>query len=234
MQHDRLTPEELAAMPAKTKKNQAVVDLYLEHDFLTAYAMHTDMRVEECPEGAVGNHNEWEIHGDFQKDFLISQGLEPKHRLLEVGCGTGRLARKVVPYLDAGCYWGVDLSDNALGHAMDLSVREQWHVKQPVFSHEYPPFVIDFAWAFSVLIHIPEWEIRNIMHRVAKLMHKGSQFLFSFVPEKVSIRTGLKQFRATLDVYKNACTDAGLSFEEIPWPHQQHIALARRVDLGSS
>jgi SAM-dependent methyltransferase len=234
MQHDRLTPEELAAMPAKTKKNPAVVDLYLKHDFLTAYAMHTDMRVGECPEGAVGNHLEWDTHGEYQKDFLISRGLKPNHRLLEIGCGTGRLARKVVPYLDFGNYCGVDISEAALEYARELADREGWASNQPVFSMDYPKVYFDFGWAFSVMIHLPEWEIKNIMRRVAKLMRKHSQFLFSFVPEKVSIRTGLKQFRETLAVYKNACTDAGLSFEEIPWPHQQHIALARRVDLGSS
>ena len=58
MQHDRLTQEELDALPAKTKKHQNVMDLYLAHDYITAYSMHTDMRVAESPEGAIGNHLE--------------------------------------------------------------------------------------------------------------------------------------------------------------------------------
>lgn len=232
--HNRITEAELAAMPEKARKHPHVAKIYLENDFLKAYAMHTDLRVAENPEGAIGNHLDWDEHGGWQFEFLKRRGLKPSDQFLEIGCGTGRLARKVVPYLEVGHYWGVDISKAALASAHELGQREGWAIQRPTFSIGYPSAHFDFGWAFSVLIHLPEWGIRNIMQRVANRMHKGSQFMFSFVPEKVSIRTGLKQFRATLDVYKNACTDAGLSFEEIPWPHQQHIALARRVDFGSA
>lgn len=238
MQHDRLSFEELAALPQKTKKNPNVVALYMEHDFLTAYAMHTDLRVEESPEDAIGSSLEWETHGDWQREFLIAQGLQPQHRLLEIGSGTGRLARKIVPYLDDGNYAGVEISDGARGYSVRLATSEGWENKHPAFYSSVDVVeqgvTQDFFWAFSVFIHLPEHVMRDVFVQCAARMGPKSLFYFSYVPEKFDARTGLKQFRFTLGTYKSACRDAGLSFKDVPWLHQQRIGLARRVDLGSS
>jgi len=231
MQHNRLTEADLSALPAKTKKDPATVALYLENDFLTAYAKHTDMRVAESPEGAIGSHLEWEIHGDWQRDFLISQGLSKDDWILEIGCGTGRLARKLVPWSHSGTYWGVDISTSALSYARELSVREGWDDKGAQFSIEWPNLVFNFMWAFSVFIHLPAGVMREVFKECAKRMDAQSLFYFSYVPEIADTRTGLKQFRHTLGTYKSACKDAGLSFKDVPWLHQQRIGLARRVDL---
>lgn len=237
MQHDRLTVEELAALPAKTKKHPAAVQLYLDHDFLTAYAKHTDMRVAESPEGAIGSHLEWETHGDWQRDFLLAQGLLPHHSLLEIGCGTGRLARKVVPTLDPLTYFGVDISKSAIEHAGQLQFEEGWSGGKPRFGWGgagiAPLGTFDFIWAFSVFIHLPADIMRREFRECAKRMKPSSLFFFSYVPEIADTRTGLKQFRHTLGTYKTACKDAGLSFKDVPWDHQQRIGLARRVDLGT-
>lgn len=235
MPHDRLTLEELAALPAKTKTNPAVVQLYLKNDFLTAYAKHTDMRVAESPEGAIGAPSEWETHGDWQRDFLISQGLKPKHRLLEIGCGTGRLARKIVPYLDDDHYIGVEISDNARNFAFSLAFDEGWLKRNPFFYTSVDQMTTDvpqdFIWAFSVFIHLPADVMRDVFRECAKRMDAHSRFYFSYVPEVADTRTGLKQWRHTLGTYKTACKEAGLSFKDVPWPHQQRIGLARRADL---
>lgn len=231
MQHDRLTPEELSALPAKTKKHQDVCDLYLEHDYLTAYSMHTDLRVADRPEGAIGNHLEWDAHGEIQLAFLVSQGMTPEHRLLDIGCGTGRLARKAAPYLNDGNYTGVDISEGAIEYARNLSFIERWSAKLPNFvvSRNLDvtgPF--DFIWAFSVFIHLPNWAVRDVISKAAMLLTDEGKFFFSYVPEKVAARTGLKQFRNLESLYREACALYGLTFIEVKWPAQQHIGLAQR------
>lgn len=229
----KLTQAELDALPAKTKKNPDVVQMYLENDFLTAYAMHTDFRVGLGPKGAIGAEKDWERHGDLQFDFLKSQGLLPSHFLLDVGCGTGRLARKVVPYLERAHYFGLDISTAAVGAAYDLAVQEGWMEKNPHFScaNEFtvePGF--DFAWAFSVFIHLPHSPCNELMHKVSSNLAPTGKFFFSYVPEKVETRTGLKQFRHTLEFYQGLCYDAGLTFSTAPgWTGEQRIAVARRV-----
>lgn len=225
----KLTHEELAAMPAKTKKNPEVVALYLEHDFLTAYAMHTDLRVrQDGPAGAVGAVKDWERHGELQSAFLISQGLRRDDQLLEIGCGTGRLARKIVPWLDEGCYTGVDISTGALAAAKQLAVVEGWAERFPLFVPEIPPDArVDMAWAFSVFIHLPESEIVRVMRLVNGALRSDGEFLFSYVPEQADVRTGLKQFRHTWDTWVRCTEAAGFEFEQVTsWTGEQRIARA--------
>lgn len=228
----KLSPEELHAMPAKTKKNPEVVQLYLENEFLTAYSKHTDMRVQcDGYRSAVGAAHDWERHGLLQFDFLKQQGLKPAHRLLEIGCGTGRLARKVVPYLDWGNYVGVDISRGALVAAREVARVEGWAEQCPQFLDDTHSVhaAHDYVWAFSVFIHLPAQTMTDVMREARRLMAPGGCFLFSYVPERADSRTGLKQFRHTLRTYTDAAHAAGLTFERVlAWRGEQSIAVAHR------
>lgn len=225
-----ITDAELDKLPEKTKKVPEVVQMYKDHPFLEAYGMHTDWRVvHNGPEGAIGAVHDWERHGKIQFDFLLSQGLKPEHKMTEIGCGTGRLARKVVPYLDRGNYIGCDISEGALESAAKLSYSEGWSTKWPKFfrSSTPPTDRADYLWAFSVFIHLPEDIITQVMQAAAVAMHKDSKFFFSYVPSHKDIRTGLKQFKHTLQTTKNCCREAGLRFEQATsWNAEQKIALA--------
>lgn len=228
----KLTPEELAAMPAKSKKHPRAVQLYLDHEYMHAYAMHTDMRVaEDGYRGAVGAVDDWERHGSLQFEFLKAQGLQPEHMLLEIGCGTGRLARKVVPYLRSLSYVGVDISRGALAAARELSHEEGWDSRIPIFCDDIEELTarFDFAWAFSVFIHLPALQMRQTMCAVRLRLAPRGRFFFSYVPERRDERTGLKQFRHTEATYADAARRAGLTFERVEeWTGEQRIALARR------
>jgi SAM-dependent methyltransferase len=46
--------------------------------------------------------------GRYLFDFVVDSGLRPEHRLLDFGCGALRLGIWVIPYLEAGNYFGVD------------------------------------------------------------------------------------------------------------------------------
>lgn len=239
-----ITDEELAAMPPKSVRYPEEVKLYQEHDFLTAYALHTDKRIAETgAQAAIGGGENWEAHGNLQRDFLIRRGLQPEHRLLDIGCGTGRLARKVAPYLVRGNYYGLDISSRALSAACKLALEEGWHNRFPQFllgdlPSDAPMF--DFAWAFSVFIHLPYGICVEVMRSTASRLPRSGQLLFSYVPEERSWRSGLKQFRHTLEDSQRMCAQAGLSFEDCGdwvhnagyepgrWSGSQRIACARR------
>lgn len=227
----KLTRAELDAMPAKTKKHPEIIDLYLTHNFIDAYAMHTDWRVErDGYKAAVGSADDWERHGTLQFEFLKQQGVSPYHRVLEIGCGTGRLARKLVPYLHPGRYTGVDISAGAIDAAQALADSEGWSKNRPwwVCGTDWPLSQADFIWCFSVFIHLPVTTMAQTMMMAAHRMTESSRFFFSFVPEKKQQRTGLKQFRHTIETYQEASAYAGLTFEECKqWKGEQHMAVAR-------
>ena len=120
-----VTPDEAAAFPSRHKSTPAAQALYQEYDYLTAYSMHTDLRVQENgPAAAVGG--DWEAGGQRQLAFLKARGLTPQTRVLDFGCGTGRLARVLVPYLAPQHYTGIDLSMHALVALQQLAWQEGW------------------------------------------------------------------------------------------------------------
>jgi len=52
----------------------------------------------------------WDELGQLQLDFLRSQGLQPAHRFVDVGCGALRGGVHFVRYLDPGRYHGLDIN----------------------------------------------------------------------------------------------------------------------------
>src|SRR5207248_6045542 len=46
--------------------------------------------------------------GRYVFEFLVESGCRPDHRVLDFGCGALRAGVHVIPYLNAGNYFGVD------------------------------------------------------------------------------------------------------------------------------
>jgi len=53
-----------------------------------------------CNWGAVAGHT-------FK--LLFDHGMKPKHKVLDIGCGALRVGRVLIPYLNAGGYYGQEL-----------------------------------------------------------------------------------------------------------------------------
>ena len=76
-------------------------------------------------EGAVGSntHESWLKIGQMQFDYLVEHGLKPGDRMLEIGCGNLRAGRLFIDYLDAGNYYGMDISPDILLAAQQTLAR---------------------------------------------------------------------------------------------------------------
>lgn len=209
-------------------------ELYEEHDYITAYGKHTDLRIlrPDGAQGAIGRKDEWESHGLLQLAFLQNKGLKPSSRILDIGCGAGRFARRVVPFLDGGHYTGIDISKEILEYAKRLSVEEGWDYKCPRFArglgdlsglrpldHDHSRF--DFVWAHSVFTHSPPEVVRSIFTDLAGMDFGVFFFTYKFHTEPR--RSGLKQFQYPPEWFVAEARTAGLDGEEIPekWPAGQ-------------
>lgn len=181
----------------KASKDPAIVDLYERNDYLRAYAQHTDLRVRrDGRAAAIGGL--WEEGGERQLRWLIEHGLQKSDRLLDLGCGTGRLARRVVPWLDFGNYTGADISRGALNSAIDLSHEEGWAdrgaqwIETDGRLRAFAGSAYDIIWAHSVATHLPRWAIQDLLEDLKQVRFR--RFMFTYKRGNRPARTGLKQF----------------------------------------
>ena len=84
--------------------------------------------------GYVGPADQYDVIGAAQFALLYALGLRAHHRLLDLGCGSLRAGRLLIPYLEAGHYVGVEPQRWLVDAALD---RELGHdivaLKRPVF-----------------------------------------------------------------------------------------------------
>jgi hypothetical protein len=113
----------------------------------------------EGPRGFVGGL--WYEMGELQFKFLLEQGLRPEHTLLDIACGSLRLGNRVIPFLDAGNYLGIDIKEDLIEHGKRVELGNTLcEVKRPEFvvsgSFEFNKFskTSDFAVAQSLFSHL--------------------------------------------------------------------------------
>lgn len=133
--------------------------------------------------GAIGGL--WDQVGQLQFDFLRAAGLLPDMRLLDLGCGCLRGGVHFIRYLNAGNYYGIDLSQELLdaGHEIELpavglqdrlpreNLRQSGSFDAAAFG---VPF--DAALAVSVFTHLPLNHIRLCLSRLGAAMPRGARF----------------------------------------------------------
>ena len=159
--------------------------LYARTDYLAAYARHTDRRVAKDPAEAVSGM--WEEIGSLQFEFLVKQGLQPWHRLLDIGCGTLRGGHRFIRYLDAEQYTGTDISAGALEAGCRIVEQQGLTDKRPrlVLTEDLKfrdldknPF--DFVLAQSVFTHLPVEYIDECFQHLRRVMRDKANFYFTF------------------------------------------------------
>lgn len=231
----KFTPEELAAFTDKDSKKPEYRELYEGTDFITAYGKHTDGRIlADGPELAIGakkdGQQDWAIHGARQLHFLQTIGMQPHHRLVDLGCGTGRLAELAIPYLDNGNYTGVDISEQAIANCWDLVDRTELSDKTPTFRWSQDGMMglqhdskTDFVWAHSVFTHLPVEIVQQLLDEISAL--EFTAFCFTFKRLDTGYRrSGLKQFQYGIDTLAEMAGNAGLQAEFLEhweWPAGQ-------------
>jgi SAM-dependent methyltransferase len=186
-----------------------------------------------------GKHREvigglWEQLGQLQLDFMISRGLKPEHRVLDIGCGSLRAGVKLIRYLDAGNYFGTDLDASLLQAGYDVElVREGLVDKLPRsnlvtdgefdFSWVKQPF--DFALAQSVFTHLPLNHMRVCLEKLVGAVRDGGRFYMTFFEIPADHPTG-QPFahepggivsKGAADPYHYRLVDVEFAAAGLPW-----------------
>jgi len=218
------------------KKKKKLKALYAEESYLDAYSRHTDLRVDENPEDAIGGH--WDEMGELQFRFLTENGLKPTHSMLDIGCGTLRGGRHFIRYLDEGRYTGIDLSEKALAFGRDLLAEEKLTEKQPKLllnDEQHLRFTafagqtFDVILAQSVFSHLPEDYIDECFAHLKTIMTADSLFFFTFYHDDEHRRRSLKNFGQPWSFYEELAKRYGYRVEnkadEYPHPNGQQMVI---------
>ena len=201
--------------------NQMVKTIYEEKDYLEAYSQHTDLRVETDPKKAVGGM--WEKIGRLQFEFLINKGLQPQHKMLDIGCGTLRGGRHFIKYLNTGNYYGIDISPKAIAYAKQLVQQEGLSEKNPhllisekkdLKFREFSGITFDYILAQSVFTHLKPEHIKECFENIDHIMHENSAFYFTYFKGEEYRQTGLKNFRYPFSFFESLAEQYGFKLQD--------------------
>jgi SAM-dependent methyltransferase len=171
----------------------------------------------------VGPPELWEMKRRYQIEFLRRFGLQPHHYLVDIGCGVLRGGVPIIDYLEAGHYYGIEARAYVLEEGRkELRESGLEHKKPNLIVAEYLADVsldrkFDYIWAFSVLIHLEDPILGQLMEFVAK--HLGDDGVFyanvdtSNAPDAKWLE--FPGVRRPLSFYAENCARSGLQMKDI-------------------
>ena len=147
----------------------------------------------------VGGGDYREVGNAFLGHFRAIGGLGPDEQVLDIGCGTGRMAVPLLGYLgERGGYTGFDISRRAIDWcAAKISARNPRFrfVHADIYNLEYNPHgtlgadayrfpcgdaSVDFAFATSVFTHMHAGEIRHYLAELRRVLKPQGRALLTF------------------------------------------------------
>jgi len=129
----------------------------------------------------------WEKIGFDQFEYLKREGLNPAHRLVDIGCGALRLGVHLIPFLDPGNYFGVDANPSLIRAGRDFELpaagisERQAHLRvDDEFDLAAFGVTFHFAWAYSVFTHLPINCIERCLVNVTSVLAPGGRFYATY------------------------------------------------------
>jgi SAM-dependent methyltransferase len=137
--------------------------------------------------------------GDEFFAYLRDYGqIAPQHRILDIGCGIGRVARPLTEFLDPakGRYEGFDIDASAVRwclrhyashpnfHFQRANIYNKFYnprgaVQAEGFTFPYPDASYDFAFASSVFTHMPLPAVAHYLKETARVLAPGARALLT-------------------------------------------------------
>ena len=129
---------------------------------------------------AVAVGGDFEAVGRLERCLLLQQGLRPEQTLIDVGCGSGRLATQLRDFL-GGLYVGIDIVPELLEHARTLCARDDWKFERaPGLEIPVESDSADFVTFFSVFTHLTHEETYRYLQESHRVLKPGGKVVFSF------------------------------------------------------
>jgi SAM-dependent methyltransferase len=145
----------------------------------------------------VGDSDFYECGEEFFRYFIDIAGLKPHERVLDVGCGTGRMARPLTGYLTSGSYEGIDIVSAAIEwcqrayqrlpnfhfHFTDIynqAYNPAGSLRAAAYKFPFADASFDFVYLTSVFTHMLPADMENYLCEVTRVLKPGGRCLITY------------------------------------------------------
>jgi SAM-dependent methyltransferase len=201
----------------------------------------------------IGNGDFLRIGREFLGHFRKLGGLQPGHRVLDVGCGIGRMAIPLTKFLsEAGSYEGLDIVPHGIKWCTEnltprfprfrfqlADIRNKEYnpdglVTAAEFRFPFEDGSFDFIFLTSVFTHMLPREVENYLSEIRRVLKPGGTCLITWFllnPESEGL---VKEGRSTLDFVHpvEGCLTVDPDVPEKAIAYQEAYVMDRYATLG--
>lgn len=146
----------------------------------------------------IGKGGPDDIGAKFVEYFKQYGGLKSTHKILDVGCGAGRMALPLTNFLTSGHYEGFDLfKDGIMWCKKNISSKfsnfnfkiidlynknynPNGKIKPSKLKFPYSQNTFDFVCANSIFTHIPPGDFEHYISEIKNILNQGGTFFCTF------------------------------------------------------
>jgi SAM-dependent methyltransferase len=171
---------------------------------------------------------------EFFNYFTEIGGLKPEHRVLDVGCGCGRMAVPLIPYLSgAGEYYGFDIVPDAinwsqkhiaaryprfhfeLANIYNKAYNPKGLLKSQEYRFPYADDFFDFTYLTSVFTHMFADDVEHYLSEIARTLKPGGRCMISFFLLNAEAKVLIEQGVSTI-LFNHALVNCTTSNKKTP------------------
>ena len=184
----------------------------------------------------VGWPEGWDVLSAMQFNLLTYLGLKESHNVLDIGCGSLRTGRLLIPYLQPCHYFGIEpekwlIEDGVKNECGADLIR----IKKPVFSYDSNFSCttfgkqFDFILAHSVFTHASQSQIKRCLSEISKCMKQDSIVAATFMRGETNYETEKWAYPEcityTLEFVTQMVNDSGLQCQPMEWYHRNQTLI---------
>ncbi|MEE9711682.1 class I SAM-dependent methyltransferase [Aeromonas caviae] len=191
----------------------------------------------------VGPAEDYDLVSAMVFNLLTCAGLRQHHTLLDVGCGSLRLGRLLIPYLNAGHYVGAEPNRWLIEQGITQEIgRDMVAIKRPRFTYAADlkafksPLELDYVVAQSIFSHTSLTLMRDWLSELAQHMKPSGALFATFLVSDEDftgegwIYPGCVAFRT--DTVAALAAEYGFELMMLDWSHpRQRWALFARPEF---
>lgn len=180
MQVRKLWRREPSVEPTKASKREVGADRGDSYRAYVAGHLASDDADRGIREAIGGN---FDTMGLIQRDLLVAHGLTPDGVVVDVGCGSGRLALPLASYLsEDGHYTGTDVVPELVAYARRLANRPDWKFRVvDTLRIPAPRDSADVVCFFSVMTHLRHEHSYIYLRAARRVVKPTGRIIVSFL-----------------------------------------------------